>query len=52
MSHDLKVRVRLQKNGLPIAIYDAIKEDEPSKAKRLIKDLNHEILETLTSLML
>lgn len=52
LSRDTKVCARLQANETPLAIYDCLKETDPIKAKRLIKNLDSKVLFILTELVL
>jgi len=52
LSRDSKVCARLQANEMPLIIYESMKEADPIKAKRLIKNLDSKVLFILTELVL
>lgn len=52
LSRDAKVCARLQADEMPLVIYDSIKESDPVKAQRLIKNIDSKILFILTELIL
>ena len=46
-SSDPKVCARLQSEGLPVALYNLIREDAPKKEGRILKRIDQDLLHAL-----
>ena len=51
-AQDRKVCARLQAEGLPIMLYRLIKEKDAKESKRIIKDLNTDLLQLVMQIIL
>ena len=49
---DRKVCARLQTEGLPITLYNLMKEKDPKETKRIVKDFDENLLQLLIQIVL